>query len=207
MSVDNDQMKKRMKIMLLCVGILFGSIFLYKIVMGLVFSYFVGKNRSPIVTVSTTVVSYAMWQPELYASGSTRAIQGVNVTTQLGGMVEKIYFTPGATVKQGDLLVQLNANSDIGQLQALQASEELAKITYKRDKLQYAAKAISKETLDTDAANVKNFQGQVDAQAATVAKKTILAPFSGRLGVSEINEGQYLNPGDAVVTLQQLDPI
>jgi membrane fusion protein (multidrug efflux system) len=131
----------------------------------------------------------------------------VNVTTELAGMVQKIYFTPGSTVKEGTVLVQLNADAEIGQLRALQAQTELAKITYERDKAQFAVHAVSKQTVDTDEWNLKNLQGLTAQQEATVKKKTLRAPFSGRLGISNVNPGQYLNVGDKVTNLQTLDPI
>jgi membrane fusion protein (multidrug efflux system) len=104
-------------------------------------------------------------------------------------------------------LIQLNADNEIGVLHALQAQAALAQITYERDKRQFAVQAISKQQLDTDIQNLKNLEGQVFAQAATVKKKTINAPFTGRLGVNFVNPGQYLNPGDTVASLQTLDPI
>lgn len=198
--------KKRMILMLICVAILFGGIFISKFI-GKYLMFRAMAGYSQLVTVSAATVKYSDWLSELKASGSLRAIRGVNVTTELAGMVSTIYFTPGAAVNEGTPLVQLNANSDLGQLHALEASAELAVITYNRDKKQYAVHAISKETLDTDAGNVKNLQAQVDAQAATVAKKSIRAPFTGRLGISAVNPGQYLNAGDKIVTLQALDPI
>jgi membrane fusion protein (multidrug efflux system) len=152
-------------------------------------------------------VGYSDWQPKLKASGSLRAIRGVSVTTELAGLVTKIMFTPGATVKQGTLLVQLNADAEIGQLQSLQAQAALAQITYKRDQAQYKIHAVSKQTVDSDFENLQSLQGQVAQQAATVAKKTIRAPFTGRLGINNVNPGQYVNVGDKIVTLQTLDPI
>jgi membrane fusion protein (multidrug efflux system) len=125
----------------------------------------------------------------------------------LAGMVKTIYFTPGMTVNQGDMLVSLNIDADVAQLHALQATAELNKLTYNRDKAQFAIKGVSKEVVDTDAANLKNTTALVEQQVATIAKKVIRAPFKGRLGISMVNPGQYLNPGDSIVTLQQLDPI
>lgn len=165
------------------------------------------SNQSQAATVSVTEVKYAPWEPNLKASGSIRAVRGVNVTTELAGMVQDIYFTPGATVQEKTVLAQLKANSDIAQLQSLEANATLAAITYRRDKAQYAAQAISKATLDNDEGNLKSLQAQVAQQTAIVEKKTIRAPFTGRLGISRINPGQYLNAGDTVVTLQQLDPL
>lgn len=199
-------MKKRMIIMLIGVGILFGCIIIYKVVISIITSRMMAANQ-PISTVSTMKASSSIWQPTLSASGSTRAIRGVNVTTQLAGMVQTIYFTPGADINNGDILVQQNADNEIATLHSLQASAELARITYERDKQQFAIKAISKQVLDSDLQNLKNFEAQVKAQAATVEKKTIRAPFTGRLGINLVNPGQFLNPGDSVVTLQTLDPI
>ena len=206
MQMDNPQMKRRMKIMLICVGILFGGIFIYKIFMGLMLKYFLA-NQSQVVTVSAMKVEYEPWHPKLKASGSLRAIRGVNVTTELAGMVQTIYFTPGAVVEENAVLVQLKAATDIAQLQALQANAALAKINYLRDQAQFAVQAVSKATVDADAANLKSLDAQVAQQTATAAKKTITAPFAGRLGISAVNPGQYINTGDQVVTLQQLDPI
>ena len=152
-------------------------------------------------------VEYSDWQPKLTAAGSVRAIKGVNVTTELAGLVTKIMFTPGSTVKEGAQLVQLNADAEIGQLQSLQAQAALALITYNRDKLQYKIQAVSKQTLDADFQNLRSLTGQVAQQAATVAKKNIRAPFSGRLGINNVNPGQYVNVGDSIVSLQSLDPI
>jgi membrane fusion protein (multidrug efflux system) len=122
-------------------------------------------------------------------------------------MVEHIHFKPGSKVNKGDFLVQLNAAAELGQLHALQAQVELAKITYKRDEAQFKVHAVSKQTVDTDEWNLKNLQAQVEQQAATVAKKAIRAPFSGYLGINNINPGQYLNVGDTITTLQALDPL
>lgn len=200
-------MSRPMRIMLISLVILFGLIFLYKFIAGLLMRHFFATHANPVVTVSTTVVKEVPWQQHLNAVGSARAIRGVNVTTELAGMVQKIYFTPGADVKEGEVLVQLNADTEIGQLQSLKAQVEVARITYERDKQQYAIRAVSKQQLDNDFYNWHNLIGQAASQAATVAKKTIRAPFTGRVGVSNVNPGQYLNVGDTVTNLQTLDPI
>jgi len=103
--------------------------------------------------------------------------------------------------------VQLNADSDIAQLHLLEAAADLANTVYERDKQQLAAEVISKAQVDTDAADLKSKRAQVAQQAALVEKKTIRAPFAGKLGISTVNPGQYLNAGDKIVTLQTIDPI
>ncbi len=199
-------MDKRMKKMLIALGVLFGCIILYKGFSALMLSYYLSHSEVTL-TVSTAKTTYTNWQPKLTATGSLRAIQGVNVTTELAAMVKQIYFVPGSMVKQGELLVQLNADSDIAQLHSLQANAKLALLTFNRDKAQFKVHAVSKQTLDNDEGNLNSLNAQVAQQVAIVNKKTIRAPFSGRLGISQINPGQYLNPGDQIVMLQTLNPI
>ncbi|MCW8397524.1 efflux RND transporter periplasmic adaptor subunit [Legionella sp. PATHC038] len=200
-------LKKQIIIMLVAVGILFGLIFGWKAIGNYMMNQYFLQMKSPAVTVSTMKVEASLWQPTLKSVGSLRARLGVNVTTELAGMVQTILFTPGALVKKGTVLAQLNADAEQGQLRSLQAQVELAKITYKRDKAQYAVRAVSRQTVDTDEWNLRNLEAQVAQQAATVQKKTIRAPFAGQLGINNINPGQYLNVGDTVTTLQALDPL
>lgn len=204
---NKQEMKRRMKIMLIAVGVLFGAIFLWKVIQGLMVKHYFATHSNPAITVSTTTVDYSEWTHELSAVGSLRAIVGVNVTAQLGGMIQKIYFTPGSLVQEGMVLVQQNADPNIAQLHALQANAELARITYERDSAQYKIHAVSKQQVDQDEQNLKSLRAQVEQQEAIVKQLTITAPFTGKLGISRVNPGQYLNPGDAVVTLQRLDPI
>lgn len=196
-----------MRNMLIGVGILFLIVFGYKLFKDYMIKRYMAAQQSALVYVSTTKAEFTDWQPQIKASASIRATVGVNVTTQLAGMIKDIYFQPGAKVKKGDLLVQLVIDPDVAQLHALQANAELAMITYNRDKAQYAFKAISKATLDSDEANFKSTKAQVEQQKAVIEQKTIRAPFSGRLGISAVNPGQYLTPGDKVTMLQTLDPI
>jgi membrane fusion protein, multidrug efflux system len=200
------QINKRMKVMLVILSSLFGSIFIYKILKSLLMMWFMA-HYSHIVTVSAMKAEYAPWQPQIKAVGSLRAVRGVDVTTEIAGLVKFIHFVPGSNVKQNTILVELNADSEKALLKSLQANADLAKITYSRDKLQFEADAISKQTLDADAANLKSFEAQVAQQQAILDKKTIKAPFDGRLGISLINPGQYVNPGDKIVSLQTLDPV
>lgn len=194
--------------MLIGVGILFGLIIAYKIFGMVMFKMYMAKTKEgSVVSVSTTQAKYQLWQPQIKVIASLRAIHGVDVTTEIAGLVKSINFTPGAEVKQGILLVQLNIDADIAQLHVLEAQAELAKTVYTRDKAQYAIQAVSKATLDTDEADLKSKDAQVAEQKAIIEKKTIRAPFSGRLGISAVNLGQYVNPGDKVVTLQTLNPI
>ena len=198
---------KPMRNMLIFVSILFGAIFCYKLFGYIMFKRYMASFGNQTVTISAMTAEESAWQPKLTFYGSIRAIEGVNVTTSLAGLVQKIYFTPGTFVKKDDLLVQLNIDADTAQLDSLQANATLAQSVYTRDKAEYKIKAISKAQLDADLANFKSLTAQVDQQKAVIAKKTIRAPFSGHLGISAVNIGQYVNAGDTIVPLQKLDSL
>lgn len=158
-------------------------------------------------TVSSITVSTLDWQPQLAAVGTVTAVRGVDVTSEIAGLVRSVNFKSGQEVKAGQLLIQLNADSDIAQLQSLQAAAELSATVLARDKLQFDAQAISQAQVDADAADLKSKRALAAQQAATIAKKTIRAPFTGKLGITTVQPGQYINPGDKIVTLQTIDPI
>jgi membrane fusion protein (multidrug efflux system) len=134
-------------------------------------------------------------------------VRGVDVTTEVAGLVRKLNFKSGDEVKEGQVLAELNDESDVALQASLQASADLAQTVLTRNQAQLDAEVISKAEVDSDAADLKSKKAQVAQQAALVAKKTLRAPFSGKLGITTVNPGQYLNPGDKLVTLQQIDPI
>ena len=158
-------------------------------------------------TVSTTTAASEGWQDKLEAVGSLRAVKGADLSLEVSGIVDSIQFQSGDDVAAGAVLVRLRSADDEAKLQSLQASAALAQVTYERDQKQFAVKAVSQATLDTDVANLKSFRAQVAEQQAVVGKKTLRAPFAGHLGIRMVDLGQYLNAGTTVVTLQALDPI
>jgi len=200
-------MTKRMVIMLAAVLVVFGGIFGYKAFMDHMMKKYMAAAGMPPVTVSAVKAAFDSWQPQIKAVGSLRAVRGVDVASEIAGLVESVHFTSGDEAKAGQVLLQLNADTDTAQLQAMQAAADLAKSTYERDKKQLEAQAISLSTLEADEADLRAKQAQVSQQAALVAKKTIRAPFAGRLGIASVNPGQYVNPGDRIVTLQSLDSL
>ncbi|HEX5459208.1 MAG TPA: efflux RND transporter periplasmic adaptor subunit [Steroidobacteraceae bacterium] len=200
-------MRRRLVIVLALVIVLVGGAVGFNMVKAHFIKLAMAQNATLPQTVSTATAEYSDWQPQVQAVGSLRAIHGVEVTTEVAGLVRHVAFKSGTDARAGQTLVQLNADPDIAQLQALQAEANLAALTYHRDYIQYQAQAIGKAQLDTDAANLKSTREQEAAQAALVAKKTVRAPFGGRLGITTVNPGQYLNPGDPIVTLESVDPI
>jgi membrane fusion protein (multidrug efflux system) len=200
-------MRRRLAIVLVLMIVLVGGVVGWNLVKAHFIRLAMAKNGSLPQTVSTATAAYSEWQPEVRAVGSLRAVHGVEVTTEVAGLVRNVDFKSGSEARVGQTLVQLNADPDIAQLKALQAEANLAALTYHRDLIQYQAQAIGRAQLDTDEANLKSARDQEAAQAALVAKKTIRAPFSGRLGITTVNPGQYLNPGDPIVTLEAVNPI
>ncbi|MCC7683041.1 efflux RND transporter periplasmic adaptor subunit [Janthinobacterium sp. FW305-128] len=158
-------------------------------------------------TVSATLIRKVEWQPHLASVGTLVAVRGVDVTSEIAGLVRSIHFKSGQEVKAGQVLLQLNADADLAQLRALEAAAELAASVLARDRQQFAVQAISQAQVDNDVADVKSRKALAAQQAALVDKKTIRAPFAGKLGITTVNPGQYLNPGDKIVTLQTIDPI
>ncbi|MGA9826615.1 MAG: efflux RND transporter periplasmic adaptor subunit [Methylocystis sp.] len=200
-------MLKRMVIMLVSVALTFGAVFGFLAFKAGMISRIMAAQSNPPQAVSTAVVTLAAWQPRLEAVGSARAVNGANLSSQISGIVSVIHFESGADVKQGSPLVDLISEDDIAHLEALKATTELARLTYQRDLRLVKTKAISEQTIDSDKWTLKNDEAQVAQQQALVDYKSIKAPFSGRLGIRQVDLGQFLAAGTTVVTLQQLDPI
>jgi membrane fusion protein (multidrug efflux system) len=131
----------------------------------------------------------------------------VDVAAELDGKIVRIAFEPGTTVKAGDLLVQQDTSTEEAQLRAAEASVALARINLNRARELIAQSTISQSELDAADAQSKQTVAQADNIRATIAKKTIRAPFGGRLGIRLVNLGQSLKSGDPIVSLQALDPI
>lgn len=200
-------MLKRMIIMLLAVTVVLGGVFGYKAFVGVMVKKYMGGMASQPQTISSIKASLQDWQPEIKAVGSLRAVNGADLSAEVSGLVQSIDFESGTDVTAGTPLVHLNAADEIAQLHSLEATAKLASITVDRDEKQFKAQAVSRATLDTDYATLASDNAQVAQQQALIDKKTIHAPFSGRLGIRQIDLGQYLNAGTTIITLQQLDPL
>lgn len=198
---------RRMLVMLVLVGVVAGAIVGFNTFKARMIRQFMASNAAPPATVTTLTAELQDWQPRIATVGSLRAVRGVDVTTEIAGMVRSVHFASGDEVRAGQLLVQLNADVDTAQLQALQAAADLAARVLERDRAQLAAQAVSQAQVDADAAELAGSRARVAQQQATIARKSIRAPFAGKLGITTVNPGQYLNPGDRIVTLQALDPV
>ncbi len=193
--------------MLIVVGMVLAGIFGFISFKERMTKEFMLSQGEPQHTVSTTTAEFMDWLPKLKAVGSLQAVQGAEISAEVPGIVANIHFKQGDNVQYGTPLLQLRAGDDIAKLQSLKATAQLARITYLRDQAQFRAKAISKQTLDVDKANLDVALANVNQQQALVDKNLIRAPFTGRLGVRLVDVGQYLEAGASIGTLQALDPI
>ncbi len=161
----------------------------------------------PPETVSSFAARAEKWQETLDAIGSITAVQGVNVTTEIAGTVREIAFESGAVVAPGDLLVRLDTSSEEAQLRAIEAQTDLARINAERVRRLRADSTVSQSELDTAESTLSQDQANADAIRAAIGKKTIRAPFAGKLGIRLVNLGEYLDTGKPIVSLQSLSPV
>ena len=197
----------RMTVMLLLVGLLAGGLIWFQQFKAGIIKQVVTSIRSQVPTVATAQASIQQWQPRQTAVGSARASNGADLAAEIGGVVDRIDFDSGQTVAAGTVLLRLRPNDDDARLAQLQANADLAAITLQRDQRQLQAHGVAQATVDSDAANLKVVRGQVAAQQAVMAEKVVRAPFAGRLGIRQVDLGQYIAAGTTIVTLQQLDPM
>jgi membrane fusion protein (multidrug efflux system) len=161
----------------------------------------------PPTSVTTVIAKRETWPSTLSVIGTAAAIQGVTVSADLPGTVDKIHFESGQTVHEGDILVELDIRQETAQLANMEAQRDLAKIQYGRAEQLNKAGVISKSDYDNAAAQQKATEAQVNDVKAAIARKTIHAPFTGVLGIRQISLGQYLAAGQAIVSLQSVNPI
>lgn len=200
-------MIKRLILVLFALAVLFGGIFGWKWYQQQQTAKARASAPTPAAVVQAQKAQTKTWSPTLSATGSLQAIQGVDVSTEVAGVVTHIGFQSGQSVKQGGTLIKLDTEADEAELRSLKAQSDLDRIQYRRQRELYKSHSTSKSSLDQAEAQYKQAQAQVSKQQATIDKKIIQAPFSGILGIRQVDLGQYLAPGTTIVTLQQLNPI
>ena len=163
--------------------------------------------QPPPEAVTTIVAHREVWPATLDLIGTIEAVQGVTVSADLPGTVEKINFESGKQVRQGDVLVELDTRQERAQLADVEAQRDLARLNFDRMQQLVNAGVISRLDYDRATADQKQTEAKVNEIRATIQRKTIRAPFSGVLGIRKVNLGQYLSAGDPVVPLQALNPI
>lgn len=163
--------------------------------------------QPPPTAVTTVVVKQTTWPTTLSVVGTMEAVHGVTVSADLPGTVTKINFDSGRAVQEGEVLVELDTRQEHAQLAANEAQHDLAKINYARYNQLVNEGVISRQDYDKAMAEQKQTEANVAEIRATIERKTIRAPFSGVLGIRQVNLGQYLSAGSPIVSLQSLNPI
>jgi len=194
-------------IMIGAVALILGGVFVWQGILAKFTKQFMSAAASAPQTVTTIAAAEDKWQSRLQATGSLRAVRGADLSSQASGIVDEIHFDSGNDVPAGKVLLRLRPLDDYALLQQLQAAAQLAEQNYKRDQEQFAAQAISQAVIDGDQATLKTARAQVEAQHALIQEKIVAAPFAGRLGIRQVDLGQYLAAGTTIVTLQALEPI
>jgi len=196
-----------MKKMLLITGVVFAIIFGWYGIKSLFIKIMMAHYTLPPAVISSTTAQLETWNPKLNSIGSLSAINGVDVTTEISGMVSSIRFNSGQMVKQGDVIVLLDTSVELADLKSSQAKLKLATINYNRDQILFGKNATSQSVIDTDMAQLQEAEANVESIQAKIQQKTITAPFAGYLGIRQVNLGQYIQAGTSIVTLQALNPL
>lgn len=196
-------MTKRMIVMLLAVAVFFGGIFGYKFYQTKAMGGF-ASFRPPPVTVSAAYAKSASWNEHLTSIGTLGARYGVEVSAEVEGVVNAIRFTSGEEVEKGELLLELDDTVEQADLRSFEAQLKLARLNYDRDKKLIEKKLTSQDQYDRSQSQLEESIARVEQTRATIAKKKIRAPFSGRIGILRVDPGQYLSPGTPIASLQSL---
>ena len=165
------------------------------------------EGGPPVETVSTAAVVAEKWERSVESVGSLRAVQGADLSTESSGVIAKILFENGQEVKKGDLLVELDHETESANLRSAEAEADLARTVYERTKRLRVNNTVPQSDLDAAESQLRKTAALVEQLKSTINKKQLSAPFSGRLGIREVNLGQFVDNGDKIVSLQSLDPI
>ncbi|MBA3732087.1 MAG: efflux RND transporter periplasmic adaptor subunit [Gammaproteobacteria bacterium] len=168
---------------------------------------FFDNMPEPPVTISSAQVQQGRWPREVETVGTFAAVNGAQLATEASGIVDDISFKNGSAVKAGEIILRLNTDIEVAELNALEAAARLAEIELERVRSLYESNNVSRAEVDIRQTQADQARANLDAQRARVEQKTIVAPVSGVLGIRQVNLGQYVEAGSAIVTLQSLDPI
>jgi membrane fusion protein (multidrug efflux system) len=200
-------MAKRMILMLVLMTVFIAGLGFLKVRQFQAMAGEFAAMQPPPEAVTTIVTEREEWPAVLSAIGTVAAVQGVTVSADLAGIVDRIEFDSGRAVERGDILVQLDTRQEQAQLAGAEAQLQLARVNFERMQGLVEQDAVSRAEFDAAAAAHKQAEARIREIRATIERKTIRAPFTGVLGIRQVNLGQYLTGGDPVVPLQSLHPV
>ncbi len=195
---------KKLTIMLVISLLVFGGVFGFVQFRSYMIKQYFATLPKPVIAVTVAKADTQRWSTDVSAVGTLEAINGVDVTTSVAGLVKEIAFQSGQKVKKGDLLVRLDTDLETAALRSAQANLELSKLTENRNRQLVSTNAVSQAALDKAVADLHVSEAAVASANAQITHKTVFAPFDGVAGVRKVDLGQYLQPGAAVVNLQDL---
>lgn len=193
--------------MLFYVGIFFVIVFGWYGVKKIIFFWYLSRYQPPVATVTVAQAANKPWQSYLTSVGTLNAVNGVELSNETAGIVEEIRFESGQYVKKGDILLKMKTNLEDANLKSNEAKLKLASMNYEREKTLFSKRVSSQSLLDTRYAEFLQAEAAVDASRAQIQQRTITAPFDGRIGIRQVNIGQYLSPGTVIASLQSLSPL
>ena len=201
-------MAKRMTFTIILLVLVFGGLLFWNIFKSHMMSKYILQYEAPAVTISAHQAQARTWQPYLTAVGSFVAVNGVDISAEVPGIINEIYFESGQVVEQGDPLVTLDDDVDQADLRDNMAQLDLARINYQRQQDLSARRATSELAIDEAHAEFRRAEEAVGRTQAYIDKKHIKAPFEGKLGIRLVSLGEYVSPGTTtLVTLQSMDPL
>lgn len=201
-------MKKRMTIMITALAVVFGGIIGFNLFKGFMIKRFFASYEPPAVSVSSVSAVKKNWEPRIAAVGNFSAINGVEVNSQATGNVTKIHFESGQYLEKDSPLIDIDDSVEQAILKSNQAELALRELNYKRQADLFKRGATSSSNVDEATSSLEQARANVEHTQAQIKHKHITAPFSGRLGIRQVNLGQYVSPGQTtIVTLQSLDPL
>jgi membrane fusion protein (multidrug efflux system) len=195
---------KRMTIMLIAAGVLFGGVFGFVQFRNAMIKNYFATMPKPVITVTAQAAASEQWRETVPAVGTLQAVNGVDIAASVSGLIKEIGFQSGQIVKKGQLLVRLDADVEQTDLRSAQADADLARVSANRQRALVRSDAVSQAAVDKAEAELKVKEAKVAGIRATLEKKAVFAPFDGVLGVRKIDLGQYVQPGQAIVNLQDL---
>lgn len=200
-------MFKRMFLMLIVAGLIFGGIFGYKAIGNHFMNQYFDTMPMPAATITATTVTTADWQPFVSAVGSFAAVNSTELSTEASGIITSIQFENASEVRKGQLLLKLDDSVDQADLTRLTAAQQLAELELDRLQTLLRDKGVSELDVRRRESEAAQAKAAVASQQARIAQKAIHAPFDGITGIRQVSLGQLVSPGDNVVSLQSLDPI
>ncbi len=195
---------KRMIIMLAVSGVVFGGVFGFVQFKNKMIKDYFANMPKPVITVTAQPAATEQWQNAVPAVGTLQAVNGVDISSSVAGLVKEIAFQSGQSVKKGQLLLRLDTDVEQTDLRSAQADADLARISANRQRALVRTDAVSQAAVDKAEAELKVKEARVAGIRATIEKKAVFAPFDGVLGVRKVDLGQYVQPGQTIVNLQDL---